>query len=114
MRERSRSEAAFVVGLDGSMIGSSDAALPPATELWDALDAGQAHGIIQIGDKLALAAASPIEVPDTIGWLVLAQPLDSAEMQRLSKLAAVDIDASVLRASRLPAEMTRAPLEQVI
>lgn len=114
LRERSRSEAAFVVGLDGSMIGSSDAALPPATELWDALDAGQAHGIIQIGDKLALAAASPIEVPDTIGWLVLAQPLDSAEMQRLSKLAAVDIDASVLRASRLPAEMTRAPLEQVI
>ncbi len=113
LRERSRSAAAFVVGLDGDVVGSSDAALPPATELWDALDGGQDHGIIQIGDKLALAAASPIEVPDRIGWLVLAQPLDAAEMQRLSKLAAVDIDAAVRRASRLPAELARAPLGQV-
>ncbi|RYD41340.1 MAG: EAL domain-containing protein, partial [Sphingomonadales bacterium] len=114
LRERSRSDAAFVVGLDGEVVGSSEAALPPATELWDALDGGQDHGIIQIGDKLALAAASPIEVPDTIGWLVLAQPLDAAEMQRLSKLAAVDIDARVLRASHLPADLVRAPLGEVL
>ncbi|RYD38925.1 MAG: HAMP domain-containing protein, partial [Sphingomonadales bacterium] len=114
LRERSRSDAAFVVGLDGDVVGSSNSALPPATELWDALDGGQDHGIIQIGDKLALAAASPIEVPDTIGWLVLAQPLDAAEMQRLSKLAAVDIDARVLRASRLPADLVRAPLGEVL
>ncbi|KTE20510.1 hypothetical protein ATE67_09650 [Sphingopyxis sp. H050] len=114
LRQRSRSAAAFVVGLDGSVVGSSEDALPPATELWDALDSGRDHGIIQIGNKLALAAASPIEVPDTIGWLVLAQPLDAGEMQRLSKLAAVDIDARVLRAARLPARLTDAPLGQVV
>ena len=114
LRERSRSDAAFVVGLDGTVIGSSNDAVPPATELWDALDGGQDHGVIQIGDKLALAAASPIEVPDTIGWLVLAQPLDAAEMRRLSKLAAVSIDARVLRAARLPGKLKHAPLGQVV
>jgi diguanylate cyclase (GGDEF)-like protein len=114
LRERSRSDAAFVVGLDGVMIGSADAALPPVAELWDALEGGQEHGIIRIGDKLALAAASPIEVPDTIGWLVLAQPLDAAEMQRLSKLAAVDIDARVLRAAQLPVGLKSASLGQVV
>ncbi|MDO9370351.1 MAG: EAL domain-containing protein [Sphingopyxis sp.] len=114
LRQRSRSDAAFVVGLDGIMIGSAEGALPPVTQLWDALEGGQDHGVIQIGDKLALAAASPIEVPDTIGWLVLAQPLDAAEMQRLSKLAAVDIDARVLRAARLPVGLARAPLGEVL
>ncbi|KAB2858513.1 MAG: EAL domain-containing protein [Sphingopyxis terrae] len=114
LRERSRSDAAFVVGLDGVMIGSAEAALPPVAELWDALEGGQEHGIIRIGDKLALAAASPIEVPDTIGWLVLAQPLDAAEMQRLSKLAAVDIDARVLRARQLPAGLKSASLGKVV
>ncbi|ENY81627.1 putative bifunctional diguanylate cyclase/phosphodiesterase [Sphingopyxis sp. MC1] len=114
LRERSRSDAAFVVGLDGVMIGSAEAALPPVAELWDALEGGQEHGIIRIGDKLALAAASPIEVPDTIGWLVLAQPLDAAEMQRLSKLAAVDIDARVLRARQLPTGLKSASLGKVV
>ena len=114
LRERSRSEAAFVVGLDGSLIGSSEAALPPVEQLWDALDAGQERGIIRLGDKLALAAASPIEVPDTIGWLILAQPLDAAEMRRLSKLAAVDIDARVLPASRLPKALAGTPLGEVV
>ena len=113
LRGRSRSAAAFVVGLDGSMVGSADAALPPVEELWEALDGGQERGVIMVGNKLALAAASPIEVPDTIGWLVLAQPLDAAEMHRLGKLAAVDIDAQVLRASQLPPALARAPLGDI-
>lgn len=114
LRERSHSDAAFVVGLDGSMVGSAEAALPPVEKLWDALDEGQERGIIRIGNKLALAAASPIEVPDRIGWLVLAQPLDAAEMRRLSKLAAVDIDARVIGASQMPADLARVPLGEVI
>ena len=114
LRERSRSDAAFVVGLDGTMTGSATAALPTADDLWDALDGGRDHGMIRIGDKLALAAASPIEVPDTIGWLVLAQPLDAAEMRGLAKLAAVDIDARVVPASQLPAALAAARSGQVV
>ncbi|BBB09304.1 HAMP domain-containing protein [Sphingopyxis sp. EG6] len=114
LRQRSRSAAAFVVGLDGSIVGSSDAALPAVEDLWDALDAGQERGVIRLGEKLALAAASPVETPDTIGWLVMAQPLDAAEMKRLSRLAAVDIDARVLPASRLPAALGNATLGSVV
>jgi diguanylate cyclase (GGDEF)-like protein len=114
LRERSRSDAAFVVGLDGTMTGSATAALPASDDLWEALGAGQDHGIIRIGNKLALAAASPIETPDTMGWLVLAQPLDAAEMRRLAKLAAVDIDARVVRASQLPAALAAAPSGRVV
>ena len=44
LRERSRSHAAFVVGLDGTMTGSATAALPASNDLWDALDGGQAPG----------------------------------------------------------------------
>lgn len=113
LRQRSRSAAAFVVGLDGCIVGSSDAALPSVGSLWEALDAGQERGIIRLGDKLALAAASPVEAPDTIGWLVMAQPMDAAEMKRLSRLAAVDIDARVIRASQLPAVLAKAPLGEV-
>jgi len=114
LRQRSRSAAAFVVGLDGSIVGSSDAALPAVEDLWDALDAGQERGVIRLGEKLALAAASPVETPDTIGWLVMAQPLDAAEMKRLSRLAAVDIDARVLPASRLPSALSNATLGNVV
>jgi diguanylate cyclase (GGDEF)-like protein len=114
LRQRSSSAAAFVVGLDGSMTGSSDATLPPVEELWTALDEGQERGIVRLGDKLALAAASPIQVPDTVGWLVMAQPLDAAEMRRLSRLAAVDIGARVVRASQLPPALAKAPLGKVI
>ncbi|WP_137869234.1 EAL domain-containing protein [Sphingopyxis sp. 2PD] len=114
LRQRSRSAAAFVVGLDGSIVGSSDAALPAVEDLWNALDAGQERGVIRLGEKLALAAASPVETPDTIGWLVMAQPLDAAEMKRLSRLAAVDIDARVLPASRLPAALSNATLGSVV
>jgi diguanylate cyclase (GGDEF)-like protein len=114
LRQRSRSAAAFVVGLDGSIVGSSDAALPAVEDLWDALDAGQERGVIRLGEKLALAAASPVETPDTIGWLVMAQPLDAAEMKRLSRLAAVDIDARVLPASRLPTALSNATLGNVV
>lgn len=114
LRQRSRSAAAFVVGLDGSIVGSSDAALPAVEDLWGALDAGQERGVIRLGEKLALAAASPVETPDTIGWLVMAQPLDAAEMKRLSRLAAVDIDARVLPASRLPAALGNATLGSVV
>ena len=114
LRQRSNSAAAFVVGLDGSMVGSSDANLPPVESLWSALDGGQERGMIRLGGLLALAAASPIQVPDTVGWLVLAQPLDAAEMRRLSRLAAVDIGARVVGASQLSPALRRTALGEVV
>ena len=80
LKSRSRTDAAFVVGLDGTLLASGDARIPSAEALWYPLDEGREKGIIRVGDRLALAAASPIEAPDLIGWLVLAQPLDRTEL----------------------------------
>ena len=105
LRGRSELDAAFVVGTDGSLIGASGKAPPDTLKLWDALDSGEDHGVVELGDELALAAASPIEVPNLVGWLVLAQPLDGREMDRLRSLAAVELDADVVRRRDLPADL---------
>ncbi|MBB4631653.1 bifunctional diguanylate cyclase/phosphodiesterase [Sphingosinicella soli] len=113
LRRRSGSDAAFIVGLDGEMVGSADGALPPVDALWSALDAGEERGILLIGGQPALAAASAIEAPDIIGWLVLAQSLDATEMNRLRKLAAIDINARVVRQSEMRGALARAPRDGV-
>ena len=114
LRDRSRASAAFVVGLDGSMIGDGSSDLPPMEELWYRLDDGADKGVIALGeDRLALAAAAPIEAPDLIGWLVLAQPLDRTELERLAELAAVDVEGSVALQAALPDALAAAPLDRV-
>ena len=113
LRQRSGSNSAFVVGYDASLTGSSGDAMPDSMELWSALDDGGKYGVIMQGDRLALAAASPIEVPDLVGWLVVTQPLDDAALGRLVELAAIDLDASVLRSGRMPNSIADAPLGEV-
>ena len=102
LRNRTRASSAFVVTLDGEMIGDGSSTLPPVEEIWYRLDEGNTKGVIALGDQLALAAASPIEAPDLLGWLVLAAPLDAAEMARVSELAAVEFDAQVRLSRDLP------------
>ena len=113
LRERSGTSAAFVVGLDGSLIGDGTRGLPAVESLWEQLDEGQVKGIVEVNGAMALAAAAPIEVPDVVGWLVLAQPLNEAEMARLSDLAAVDIDGYVSARSALDPDLKAAGLSQV-
>ena len=108
LKSRSKTDAAFVVGLDGTLLASGDARIPSAEALWYPLDEGREKGIIRVGDRLALAAASPVEAPDLIGWLMLAQPLDRAELERLAQLAAIDVQAKVASADRLPIWMKQA------
>ncbi len=113
LQSRSSASAAFIVGLDGSVAGSGQSALTSAESMWSALDEGQERGVIEIGGKLALAAASPVEAPDLLGWLVLAQPLDAAEMARLGRLAALGVDAKVRARRALPGAIGTLPLGEV-
>jgi diguanylate cyclase (GGDEF)-like protein len=109
LRARSQSDAAFVVTLDGELLSAGDTRIGSTESLWYNLDEGRQRGIIKVGDTLSLAAASPIEAPDLIGWLVLAQPLDKRELMRLTELAAIDIDASVVGAANTPEWLRDAP-----
>lgn len=114
LKSRSRSDAAFVVTLDGDLIASGEPDIGSAESLWYRLDDGQERGIVEIGDQLSLAAASPIEAPDLMGWLVLAQPLDEVELARLTDLAAIEIEAQVQSADAMPQWLRDAPGDRVL
>lgn len=108
LRDRSKAGAAFVVGFDGELLASGEARVASPEALWYSLDEGKTHGIIKLGNGLALAAAAPITAPDTVGWLVIAQPLDRGELDRLTRLAAIDVQASVEGVSDLPGWLSEA------
>lgn len=114
LRNRSDASVAFVVGLDASYVGDGASPRPDVASMWDPLDRGVEKGIIQLDGSLALAAASPIEAPDIVGWLVIAQPLDKQEMARLNGLAAISMDARVSVRERLPEQFANAPTGEVL
>ncbi|GMM93619.1 hypothetical protein MTsN3n11_19210 [Qipengyuania sp. MTN3-11] len=114
LKSRSGTAGAFAVGLDGTLIGDGESPIPDIADIWGPLDAGQDHGIVRLGGSLALAAASPIEAPDLLGWLVVAQPLDAAGMHRLAELGAVEMDASIAARVELPDWAARAASGRVV
>ena len=113
LKSRSGTGAAFVLTLDGEVLGSGDSGLSDPESLWYSLDAGKSRGIIETQGKMALAAASPILAPDLIGWLVIAQPLDRAELDRLVELAPIELEANVERASTEPNWIAEHPVNAV-
>lgn len=109
LQDRASVSYAFVVGTDGSITGNVAGITPSElASITSALDIGKEAGIIATGGKLASAVAAPIEIPNLAGWLILAQPLDQATMQRLTQLAAIDLQAEVKMASQLPAILSNA------
>ncbi len=114
LRDRSQASAAFVVGLDGSLIGDGQSSPPPVDAIWNNLDEGVEKGTVLLGDQLALAAASPIEAPDLMGWLLLAVPLDESEMARLAELAAVNTQADVAGAGNLEPLLAEAAMGEIV
>ena len=109
LQDRASVSYAFVVGTDGSITGNVAGITPSElASITSALDMGKEAGIIATGGKLASAVAAPIEIPNLAGWLILAQPLDQATMQRLTQLAAIDLQAEVKMASQLPAILSNA------
>ncbi|MFO6445937.1 putative bifunctional diguanylate cyclase/phosphodiesterase [Erythrobacter sp. NE805] len=99
---RARSGKAFVLTLEGEALAADAAAVPSPAALMTRLDAGETQGIIRSRQGLALAAAAPIEAPDLIGWLVIAQPLDREELDRLVELAPIALEAQVVETGSQP------------
>ncbi len=99
---RVRSDMAFVLTLEGEVLAADARDVPASETLWTRLDAGSTRGIIASDKGLALAAAAPIEAPDLIGWLVIAQPLDRAELDRLVELAPIALEAQVAEVGSQP------------
>ncbi len=113
LKVRSQTRVAFVMTLDADVLSSGQTGISDRESLWYRLDDGATRGIIEVDGKFALAAASPVMAPDLIGWLVLAQPLDRAELDRLVALAPIAMEASVKRASAQPDWIAANPVGEV-
>ncbi len=113
LEARAGTDTAFVLTLDGEVLAADDSAVPSPDSLWNRLDAGKTRGIIRSQKGLALAAAAPIEAPDLIGWLVIAQPLDRDELDRLVELAPIALDAQVIETRNQPAWMRQVDVHAV-
>lgn len=113
LEERASTDMAFVLTLDGVVLAADASGIPAPESLWNRLDEGQTRGIIRSGEGLALAAAAPIEAPDLIGWLVIAQPLDRAELDRLVELAPIALEARVVESGSQPDWLSNAAANAV-
>lgn len=113
LEERAGSGAAFVVTLDGAFLGDNADRVAKPARLWASLDGEATKGLIRYNGRYALAAASPIEAPDLTGWLVIAQPLNRIELDRLVDLAPIALKAEVADMASQPAWLKSATLGQV-
>lgn len=113
LKVRSQTRAAFVVTLEGEVLATEDTGITDPASLWYRLDEGDTRGIIDADGTFALAAASPIQAPDLIGWLVIAQTLDRGELDRLVELAPIEMEARVERAALQPEWIAAQPAGKV-
>ncbi len=94
---------AFVVGLDGAVVGS-DGNLTEADEqrLFAALDTGSEQGIARFGERETVVVAAPIEAPALIGWVVFTRDVGAKELKSLTKLSALNLRPTITPLSKLP------------
>ena len=95
LRQRMGLDLAFIVGVDGDVVGHDPAQLD-IEKLWTALDSGDgAQGVFVINGAPYQVISAPILAPTLTGWIVFAARLDNTEMQALERLSAIALDAQV-------------------
>ena len=100
---RANAPLAIMVPLDGEIVvkgGTLTTAEQDA--LWEALDSGADRGIVRSGGVFYNAVAAPIAIPDLVGWLVLARPLDAAALKEMAKLGPGNLTTSIRTGGTLP------------
>jgi EAL domain-containing protein (putative c-di-GMP-specific phosphodiesterase class I)/GGDEF domain-containing protein len=95
LRRRLGLDLAFIVGVDGDVIGVDPSHLD-IEKLWTALDGGDnAQGVFIVHGAPYQVISAPIMAPTLTGWIVFAAKLDNKEMIALERLSAIDLDAQV-------------------
>ncbi|MEP9360268.1 EAL domain-containing protein [Sphingomonas sp. KR3-1] len=98
LRQRMGVPIAFLVRADGKVVGLSDPkSAADAAKLWQAFDAGEMTGVVELDGAARHVIAAPIMAPDLLGWVVFATNLDAAEMQGLQRLSSIPIEAAVFQ-----------------
>ncbi len=91
----------FLVEPNGRVIAAEGmgATVPPALQA--ALEQEDSpYGVLRVGERLHQAVTMPVLAPHLLGWIVVGERLDDAELRSLERLAALPLHAEV--AARSP------------
>ncbi len=95
LRQRMGLELAFMVGVDGDVVGV-DPAKVDIEKLWSALDHEDgAQGVFIVDGAPYQLISAPVMSPTLTGWIVFGARLDDHEMTALEQLSAIHLDAQV-------------------
>jgi EAL domain-containing protein (putative c-di-GMP-specific phosphodiesterase class I)/GGDEF domain-containing protein len=98
LRRRLNADLVFLVTPDGEVYGDeAGRAAPFSAALESALQSDdRLSGVLNADHILHQAVTAPILAPNLLGWVVVGQRLDRAEMRRLEQLSAVPLQAVAL------------------
>ena len=96
LRARAGVESAMLVEPDGHVIGADHVLAPVVTRLPDRMRGTRRDAVVVSRDRLYRVVVSPVMAPMQIGSVVLALPLDGAEMRGLERLSAIPLTATML------------------
>jgi EAL domain-containing protein (putative c-di-GMP-specific phosphodiesterase class I)/GGDEF domain-containing protein len=98
LRSRLRLDRAFIVRLDGTMSGMDPAQVDDGSDkLWNVLnEQDDAAGVLMIAGRPYEAISAPIMAPNLIGWVVFASRLDRTDLDALTRLSAVPLQAELI------------------
>lgn len=95
LRQRMGLELAFMVDVDGEVVGADPAKID-IDKLWSALDHEDgAQGVFIVDGAPYQLVSAPVMSPNLTGWIVFGARLDDHEMTALEQLAAIRLDAQV-------------------
>ncbi|MEJ0060134.1 MAG: EAL domain-containing protein [Terricaulis sp.] len=98
LRERLDADVVFLVAPEGLVYSPRGLESAPASDqLHAALETEEAPtGVLMIGGALHQAVSAPIYAPNLLGWVIVAERLDAAEMRALERLSAIPLNASAM------------------
>ncbi len=102
LKSRLGADLVFLVTAEGLMIGEDglgDSSVSPGLQV--ALDHEDAPtGILDVDGELHQTVTAPIYAPNLLGWVVVGERLDDAQMRSLEHLSAIPLQASALARGR--------------
>ncbi|MCU6453703.1 EAL domain-containing protein [Sphingomonas sp. A2-49] len=96
LRVRAGVRQAMVVEQGGQVIGATGALAPLIAALPGRLPDGRRDAVLVVQGRIYRVIVSPVLAPMRIGSVVLALPLDAAEMRGLERLSAIPLTATML------------------
>ncbi|WP_249054960.1 HAMP domain-containing protein [Sphingomonas insulae] len=96
LRARAGVQRAMLVEQDGSVIGATGPLATTIADLPDQMQGGRHDAVLVSQGRIYRVVVSPVLAPMQIGSVVLALPLDAAEMRGLERLSAIPLTATML------------------